>query len=299
MSNGGGGDADSATPLRVAILGTGNVGSDLLLKVMTAPALRCELFAGRRADSPGLRMAASRGIRISADGIDAVVRLRDELDLVFDATSAQDARRHWEILKPLGIPVVDLTPANLGKLCVPALNLQDCLDEQYVSMISCGGQAAVPMAYCLNETTDQLGYLEIVSASAAAGVGPATRANIDEYVVTTERATREFCGLDNTKTMLVINPAKPEIVMRNSVAVSSAEAVDLPALCSAVTAMAEKIRTYVPGYRVVVPPVATADRVMLTVEVEGRGDWLPPYAGNLDIITCAGIALAEARAMGH
>lgn len=289
---------DHAAPLRVAIIGSGNVGSDLLLKVMASPLLRCDLFVGRRPGSPGLRMASSHGIPASARGIDAIVDARNDVDLVFDATSARDARRHWEILRPLGMSVVDLTPANLGKLCVPALNLDDCLDEQYVSMISCGGQAAVPMAYCVSRATERLGYLEIVSASAAASVGPATRANIDEYVVTTERATRQFCDVGNTKTMLVINPARPEIVMRNSVAVSAAEPVDLPALKDAVHAMEDRIRAYVPGYRVVVAPVATEDRVILTVEVEGRGDWLPPYAGNLDIITCAGVALAEARAMG-
>lgn len=283
-------------PLRVAIVGTGNVGTDLLLKVLASPVLRCTMFAGRRPDSPGMEMAKARGVPTSAGGIEAVLESVADVDVVFDATSARDAQRHWAALEPLGLPMIDLTPAHLGKFCVPALNLADCLDEQYVSLVTCGGQAAVPMARCLSEAAVDLGYLEIVSASASASVGPATRVNIDEYVVTTQHATREFCGVRNTKTVLVINPAEPGTIMRNTVAITVEEAVDLTALGLAVTAVEKEIQSYVPGYRIVVPPVRTADRVLLTVEVEGRGDWLPPYAGNLDIIACAGIALAEARA---
>jgi acetaldehyde dehydrogenase (acetylating) len=284
-------------PLRVAIVGTGNVGADLLLKVIASPVLRCTMFAGRRTDSPGIQMAQARGVPTSAAGLDAVLGSLDEVDVVFDATSARDAKRHWAALEPLGVPMIDLTPAHLGRFCVPALNLAECLDEPYVSLVTCGGQAAVPMARAVNRVTDRLRYLEIVSASASASVGPATRANIDEYVVTTQHATREFCGIEDTKTVLVINPAEPGTIMRNTVAVTVDEAVDMPALTEAVTAVEKEIQAYVPGYRLVVPPVATADRILLTVEVEGRGDWLPPYAGNLDIIACAGIALAEARAL--
>jgi acetaldehyde dehydrogenase (acetylating) len=283
-------------PLRVAIIGTGNVGADLLLKVLASPLLECAVFAGRRSASAGLRMAAARGVPTSTEGLDAVLDRLDEVDLVFDATSARDARRHWAALEPLGVPFVDLTPANMGTFCVPALNLEDCLDEPYVSLVTCGGQAAVPMAHCVSLATDDLGYLEIVSASAAASVGPATRANVDEYVVTTEKATRTFCGEFDTKTMLVVNPAEPGSIMRNTIAVSASEAVDLAVLEAAAAEMEKAVQSYVPGYRLVVPPVKTADRIMMTVEVEGRGDWLPPYAGNLDVIVCAGIVLAEARA---
>jgi acetaldehyde dehydrogenase len=283
-------------PLRVAIVGTGNIGTDLLLKVMASPLLHCELFAGRRAESAGIGLARSHGVPTSIAGVDAVVDLADRIDVVFDATSARDATRHWAILEPLGLSFIDLTPANLGPFCVPALNLDDCLDARYVSMVTCGGQAAVPMAHCVSEVTGGLEYLEIVSASASASVGPASRANIDEYVSTTEQATRQFCGVERTKTVLIINPAEPGIVMRNSIAVLLTEQVDLDALRGRVDAMEKQISSYVPGYRVVVPPVAADGRVMITVEVEGRGDWLPHYAGNLDIITCAATAVAEARA---
>ncbi|HEV2374813.1 MAG TPA: acetaldehyde dehydrogenase (acetylating) [Streptosporangiaceae bacterium] len=284
--------------LRTAIIGTGNVGTDLLLKVMASQYLSCELFAGRRADSAGIQRARAKGVTTSTHGIKAVADLRDSFDVVFDATSAADAKAHWEVLRPLGVQVIDLTPANLGKLCIPALNLDDCLGEQYVSMISCGGQAAVPIGHCMQQVAaERLRYLEIASTSAAVSVGPATRANIDEYVEVTERATREICGAEATKTILVISPAKPEVVMRNTIAVRSDEAVDMSALRLAVEDMEARIQAYVPGYRIVVPPISTEERIMVSAEVQGRGDWLPPYAGNLDIITCAGVALAEARAM--
>ena len=282
--------------LSVAIIGTGNVGCDLLLKVIASPGLRCELFAGRRSGSPGIALAEQHGIPTSTDGIDAIGAAAGSFDLVFDATSAADARRHWAILEPLGLSMVDLTPANLGQLCVPALNLEACIGERYVGMVTCGGQAAVPMATCFGEATVGLEYLEIVSASAALSVGPATRANMDEYVVTTERATHEFCDVQTNKTMLVINPAEPGTVMRNTIAVAATEAVDMEALQSLTAAMEKRIRAYVPGYRIVMPPVVAGDRILMTIEVEGRGDWLPAYAGNLDIITCAAVTLAEAKA---
>jgi acetaldehyde dehydrogenase (acetylating) len=286
----------SPAPLRVAIVGTGNIGTDLLLKVEASPLLDCVLFAGRRAGSPGIELAKSRGVPTSVDGIDAVVARTEDIDLVFDATAAEDATRHWSVVEPTGLPFVDLTPAHLGKFCVPALNLDSCLDEQYLSMVTCGGQAAVPMAYCMAEAAEGIDYLEIVSASASVSVGPASRANLDEYVHTTEQATIDFCGVRRTKTVLVINPADPGIVMRNSIAVSTSERIDLDALRASVDMMEKQIRSYVPGYRVVVPPVAAGDRVTIMVEVEGRGDWFPRYAGNLDIITCAALAVGEARA---
>ncbi|MFF2102683.1 acetaldehyde dehydrogenase (acetylating) [Streptomyces sp. NPDC058202] len=286
-----------ADPLRVAIIGTGNIGCDLLLKVMASPRLRCDSFAGRRISSPGIELADSRGIPTTAGGIDAIAEIADRIDLVFDATSAQDAVHNWNILEGLGIPVVDLTPSHLGKFCVPALNLEECLTEQNVSMVTCGGQAAVPIARCFSDASDGgLGYLEIATASSSASVGPATRANIDEYAFTTQHATHEFCRVDTAKTILVINPAEPGMVMRNTIAVPASEHVDMEALRVSVDTMEKRINSYVPGYRVVVPPVATGDRIMVTIEVEGLGDWLPRYAGNLDVITCAAVAVAEGRA---
>jgi acetaldehyde dehydrogenase (acetylating) len=243
-----------------------------------------------------MALAAQRGVPVSDRGLDAVIEALDDVDVVLDATSAVDAARHWAALEPVGVSFIDLTPANLGRFCVPALNLEECLDEQYVGMVTCGGQAAVPIAHCISLAAGGLDYLEIVSASSSASVGPASRANIDEYIDTTEKATHKFCEVAQTKSVLIINPAEPGIVMRNSIAVTASTTVDLEALRASVALMEKEIGSYVPGYRVVVPPVRTQDRIMVTVEVEGSGDWLPRHAGNLDIITCAAVAVAEARA---
>jgi acetaldehyde dehydrogenase (acetylating) len=283
-------------PLTVGIVGTGNIGTDLLLKVEESEHLECVLFAGRRSDSPGLEIAAHRGVTVSTNGILAIIGDLDEIDVVFDATSARHARDHWSLLEPLGATMIDLTPARLGKFCVPALNLDECVSERYLSMVTCGGQAAVPLAHCLRQAAEDVNYIEIVSTSAAASVGPATRSNMDEYLTATERATRQFCGVAEAKTMLVVNPAEPGVTMRNTIAVPASVEVDMPRLLELVESMERTIQSYVPGYRVVVPPVQTADRLLMTVEVEGLGDWLPQYAGNLDIITCAAVAVAEARA---
>ncbi|WP_246278661.1 acetylating acetaldehyde dehydrogenase [Phytohabitans rumicis] len=241
-------------------------------------------------------MADRHGVPTSVDGIDAVLARAEHIDLVFDATSAEDATRHWSIVEPTGLPFVDLTPAHLGKFCVPAINLDSCLDEQYLSMVTCAGQAAVPMAYCMAEAAEGIDYLELATATASATVGPGTRANLDEFVHTTEQAILEFSGVRRAKTVVIINPADPGIVMRNTIAVPPTERIDLDVLRASVDTMEKLIKSYVPGYRVAVPPVATGDRIMLMAEVEGRGDWFPRYAGNLDIITCAAIAVAEARA---
>lgn len=282
-------------PLRVAIIGTGNIGTDLLLKVQRSELLECALFVGRNLGSTGMRKAIELGVPVSDLSIDAIADAPDELDLVFDATSALDARRHWEILSALGIPVIDLTPAKLGKLCIPALNLADCAHEPNLCMITCGGQAAVPLASCVIRTHAHVDYVEIVSTSASRSVGPATRINIDEYLATTEAAVRRFCGVPRAKTILIVNPSSPPITMQNTVFAKTDE-VDLPALCEAVEEMVARVQRYVPGYRLVMPPLYENGRIAMTVQISGAGDYLPSYAGNLDIITCAAVAAAEERA---
>ncbi|WP_209447265.1 acetaldehyde dehydrogenase (acetylating) [Amycolatopsis alba] len=284
------------TPVRIGIVGTGALGTDLLCKVLGSRFLRCVLFAGRRPDSPGLLEATRRGVPTSIEGIDAVLDHIDEIDMVLDVSTADGAARHWRALEPTGKSFIDLTPAKLGKFCIPVLNLAECLELQYASMVTCGGQAAVPMARAICDATDGLDYLEIVSTTSSASVGPATRANIDEYVVATENATRQFCHTNETKTILVLNPAKPGVVMRNAVAATTSKKIDLDLLRKRVSEMETKIRSYVPGYQVVVPPVSSGNTVQLTLRVEGLGDWLPDYAGNLDVISCAAVALAEERA---
>ncbi|MDO8213391.1 acetaldehyde dehydrogenase (acetylating) [Conexibacter sp. CPCC 206217] len=281
--------------LRVGIIGTGNIGTDLLLKVQRSPLLACELFAGRSSRSAGMRTAQELGVETSDRSIDAFLDEPDRFDLVFDATSAIDAKRHYALLAPLGIPVIDLTPAKLGKLCIPALNLDDCVGEPNLCMVTCGGQAAVPLANCIVRTQPQVEYVEIVSTSASRSVGPATRINIDEYLATTEAAVGHFCGVAKAKTILIVNPSNPPIKMQNTV-FAKADEVDLPVLRDAVHEMVRRIQRYVPGYRMVMEPLHENGRIAMTVQISGAGDYLPEYAGNLDIITCAAVAAAEENA---
>lgn len=281
--------------MRVAIIGTGNIGTDLLLKVERSPLLECGLFSGRNLASAGMRTARDLGVPVSDRSIDAVVERADEFDLVFDATSALDAKRHWELLQPRGIPVIDLTPAKLGELCIPALNLADCATQPNLCMVTCGGQAAVPLAACVAATQPHVEYVEIVSTSASRSVGPATRINIDEYLATTEAAVRRFTDVGRAKTILIVNPSNPPITMQNTVFAKTDEA-DLEPLTAAVEEMVRRVQRYVPGYRLVVPPLYEGGRIAMTVQIRGAGDYLPAYAGNLDIITCAAVAAAEERA---
>jgi acetaldehyde dehydrogenase (acetylating) len=281
--------------VRVAIIGTGNIGTDLLLKVERSPLLQCGLFAGRNLESTGMRTARDLGVPVSDRSIDAIVERADEFDLVFDSTSALHATRHWSLLEPLGIAVIDLTPAKLGELCIPALNLAECAHEKNLCMVTCGGQAAVPLAACVARTHAHVEYVEIVSTSASRSVGPATRINIDEYLATTEAAVARFTGVRRAKTILIVNPSNPPITMQNTVFAQTDEA-DLDALADAVHEMVRRVQRYVPGYRLVVPPLYEGGRIAMTVQISGAGDYLPAYAGNLDIITCAAVAAAEERA---
>lgn len=281
--------------LQVGIIGTGNIGTDLLLKVQRSPLLECALFAGRNSRSAGIRTAQELGVPTSDRSIEAFLEEPDRFDLVFDATSAADARRHYALLNPLGIPVIDLTPAKLGKMCIPALNLDDCVGEPNLCMVTCGGQAAVPLASCIVRTQPQVEYVEIVSTSASASVGPATRINIDEYLATTEAAINQFCGVKKAKSILLVNPSSPPILMQNTI-FAKADEVDLPALRTAVDEMVERIQRYVPGYRLVMAPLHEHGRIAMTVQISGAGDYLPEYAGNLDVITAAAVAAAEENA---
>lgn len=290
---------DSDTPdigrLRVGILGTGNIGTDLLLKVRRSPLLECALFAGRNLASVGMRMADTMGVAVSDRGIAAIAEDPSRLDLVFDATSARAAKRHWEVLAPLGVPVIDLTPAKLGTLCVPALNLAECGDEPNVCMVTCGGQAAMPLACCISATHPNVDYLEVVSTNASTSVGPATRINLDEYLTTTQDAITHFTEIARTKAIVIVNPSDPPITMQTTV-FAKADVVELPLLRAAVDDMVTRVRSYIPGYRLVVAPVFEGGRIAMTVQISGAGDYLPSYAGNLDVITCAAVAVAEQRA---
>jgi acetaldehyde dehydrogenase len=280
------------TKLKVAILGSGNIGTDLLIKVQRSKYLTCTLFIGRNLSSPGMAKAISMGVKVSDESIQAIEKDPDCCDLVFDATSAKDAAHHWEILEKLGKIVVDMTPAKLGGLCIPSVNLEESTLLKNVNMITCGGQASIPIAYLIGKTHPEIDYIEVVSSIASRSAGPATRLNLDEYVETTELGVKLFSGAKKTKAILNLNPAQPCIDMQTTI-FAKVQNPNIEALKEEVTKMIESIKKYVPGYELLVAPIYENGRIVVMIKVQGLGDYLPRYAGNLDIINCAAIAVAE------
>lgn len=281
--------------LPAAILGTGNIGTDLLLKILRSPVLECRLFAGRNLSSPGMTKASLLNVPVSAKGIQGVLEARDEIALVFDATSAEDHFKHAPLFRDAGIVVVDLTPAKIGRMCVPAVNLEECLCLPNVNMVTCGGQASIPLAHAISLANPSVRYIETVSSIASRSAGPATRINLDEYLDTTESGLKAFSGCEMTKAILNLNPAQPCVHMQTTV-MAKIEKPDMEATLLRVREMVEIIKTYVPGYQLILEPILENDRLVTMVRVDGLGDYLPKYAGNLDIINCAAIAFAEAYA---
>jgi acetaldehyde dehydrogenase (acetylating) len=280
---------------RTAIIGTGNIGTDLLFKVMRSPYLECVLFAGRNLASIGMTKANEMGVPVSAKGIHAIIERSMELDLVFDATSAADHLKHAKILESLGLLTIDLTPAKVGKMCIPAVNLDECLKEINVNMVTCGGQASIPLAYAISCANAKIEYIETISSISSRSAGPATRINLDEYLDTTEKGLLSFSHADRSKAILNLNPAQPCVNMQTTV-FAKIKNPDLEATKSAIDKIVQKIKVYVPGYNIVLEPMIENERLAVMIKVEGMGDYLPKYAGNLDIINCAAIAMAEAYA---
>jgi acetaldehyde dehydrogenase len=285
--------------LKVAVLGSGNIGTDLMIKALRSPVLECTAFVGRNLSSPGMTRAQALGVRTSAESIGFFEANPEICDLVFDATSARDHEKHAPILKKLGKIVVDLTPAKVGPMCVPAVNMHELVGEVNLNMVTCGGQASIPIAHVIGQTQSDIDYIEVVSSIASRSAGPATRANLDEYIHTTETGVKKFSGARRTKAILNLNPAQPCINMQTTILAKVAEP-NLEKLKPELEKMVKKIQAYVPGYEILVGPTVENGRIFVMVRVKGLGDYLPAYAGNLDIINCAAIAIAEdcARARG-
>ena len=284
--------------LKVAILGSGNIGTDLLIKIQRSEFLECTLFIGRNLSSPGMAKALSLGVKVSDQSINAIIKDPGCCELVFDATSAKDAAHHWPILKNLGKIVVDMTPAKLGEMCIPAVNLEDSIKQQNVNMITCGGQASIPIAYVIGQTHPAIDYIEVVSSISSRSAGPATRLNLDEYIETTEMGLKLFSGAKKTKAILNLNPALPCIDMQTTI-FAKVKNPNMEALKIGVNEMVKKISNYVPGYQLLIGPIYENDRIVVMVKAQGLGDYLPKYAGNLDIINCAAIAVAEEYSKTH
>lgn len=283
------------TKLKTAILGTGNIGTDLLVKVCRSEYLECVLFAGRNLNSPGMMKASAMNIPITAKSIDAIVEKKDKIELVFDATSAQDHHKHAKVFKELGIIAIDLTPARVGKMCIPAVNMGECLNEDNLNMVTCGGQASIPIAWAIASVNKEIDYIETVSSIASRSAGPATRINLDEYLITTEYGIKTFSNSNRSKAILNLNPAQPCVDMQTTV-FAKIKNPDLKATSKAINEIVKKLQAYIPGYQLIVEPMIENERLVVMVRVRGLGDYLPSYAGNLDIINCAAVATAEAFA---
>ncbi|MCF7363432.1 acetaldehyde dehydrogenase (acetylating) [Vibrio diazotrophicus] len=281
--------------LKVGILGTGNIGTDLLLKIIRSKFLECKVFVGRNLNSTGMRKAVELGIPISDKSIEAFTSGLFDVDLVFDATSAQMHKKHAPIFESMGILAIDMTPSQVGSMCVPAINMEECLGKKNMNMITCGGQASVPIAYTLKKVVPEIEYIETVSAISSNSAGPGTRANLDEYINNTEAALSYFSGCNNVKAIINLNPAIPHIDMQTTV-FAKVSSCNIEEVKSAINECVKTIQSYVPGYKLVVEPVYESGRIMVMVRVKGLGDYLPQYAGNLDIINCAAISLAESYA---
>ncbi|HWR40993.1 MAG TPA: acetaldehyde dehydrogenase (acetylating) [Patescibacteria group bacterium] len=277
--------------LNVAIIGPGNIGIDLMMKLKRSKRLNLALMAGIIPESAGLKAAAKDGVAISIKGIDGVLEFAG-LDLVFDATGAAAHLQHAPKLKQAGLFAVDLTPAAVGPYVVPAVNLgAGVLQSGNVNMVTCGGQATVPVVHAINQVT-AVDYAEIVATISSKSAGPGTRQNIDEFTQTTRNALIQVGGARTAKAIIILNPAEPPMMMRNTV-YARCDVSKIDEIRQSVEAMAQRLRQYVPGYRLKVPTYADGDRVVTVIEVEGAGDYLPTYSGNLDIITSAAVAVAE------
>ena len=276
----------------IAIIGSGNIGCDLLIKINRSKVLKCNRFIGQNKESDGLQMAKSLGINTSFDSINEIIKNPDCCDIVFDATSADAHKIHAPILKKLNKFTIDMTPSRIGKMCVPYLNLDECLKEKNVNMITCGGQATTPIISTIMKVHPETKYVEIVSSISSKSAGIGTRNNIDEYTQTTSDAIKILGGAPKSKAIIILNPAEPPILMHNTI-FAQIENPNIAKLEKEINLTVNEIQKYIPGYKLTLGPVFENNRLTVMIEVTGQGDFLPIYAGNLDIINCAAITVAE------
>ena len=286
-----------------AIVGSGNIGTDLMYKLLRSDIVEPRWMIGVDPASEGLKRAADQGMIASAEGVDWLLSQGELPDLVFEATSAYVHRANAPRYRELGIQAIDLTPAALGPAVVPAVNMGEHLDAANVNLITCGGQATIPMVYAVSRVVE-VAYAEIVASVASPSAGPGTRANIDEFTITTSRGIETFGGARRGKAIIILNPAEPPMLMKDTVFCSIPADADRAAITASVHEVADTVRQYVPGYRLRADPQyddptpisGGLARVAIFLEVEGAGDFLPPYSGNLDIMTAAATRVGESFA---
>jgi acetaldehyde dehydrogenase len=280
--------------ISAAIVGTGNIGTDLMAKLLRSTSIELRYLVGVDPDSDGLRRGRAAGLEVSHEGVDWLLARPESPEVVFEATSASAHLANAPKYEAAGIQAIDLTPAAIGPFVVPAINLPDHFDAPNLNMITCGGQATIPMVAAVSRVA-AVDYAEVVVSIASRSAGPGTRANIDEFTDTTARGLEIVGGAARGKAIIILNPAEPPLMMRDTVFCSVGADADSTAITASVAAMAEQVRQFVPGYRMKAEPQfddarpewGGRARVAIFLEVEGQGDYLPPYAGNLDIMTAA------------
>ncbi|MDN3233169.1 MULTISPECIES: acetaldehyde dehydrogenase (acetylating) [Priestia] len=282
--------------LKVAILGSGNIGTDLMLKLGRSKILELTTMIGIDPQSDGLRRAKEFGYEVIDNGIEGFIERSELADIIFDATSAKAHITHAKLLKEIGKKVIDLTPAALGPFVVPTVNLDSHLDAENINLITCGGQATIPMVHAINRISP-VKYAEIVATISSRSAGPGTRANIDEFTQTTKHAIEQVGGAKEGKAIIILNPAEPPIFMRDTVHVLVEEGtMKEKEIIQSIEKMAQEVQSYVPGYRLRTNPIFDGSRITVFIEIEGAGDYLPKYSGNLDIMTAAAVKVAEEMA---
>lgn len=279
---------------RIAILGSGLLGCDLLVKCLRESDLEVVGFAGQDASSNGLAFARARGVLTTHQSINGLFDQGIKPDVVIDCTTASSHLYHYKVSKSMGVKMIDMTPAKLGVPCCPAINLDRCLPSDNINMISCGGQAAIPLCFAMKEVNPDIDYVEVVSTVASASVGPGTRSNISEYILATQKAIQQMLNIAKVKVMVNISPANPPLIMRTTVVADSAQVSSLSATARSIDALVERTRRYIPGYQASMQLSELGPKAMCQVVVSGCGDYLPKYAGNLDIINCAALEVIRA-----
>ena len=282
--------------IKCALIGPGNIGTDLLMKLQRSPVLEPVWMVGIDPTSEGLKRAREMGMKTTADGVAGLLPhvKADGVQIAFDATSAYVHAENSRKLNALGVMMIDLTPAAIGPFCVPPVNLKEHVGkrEMNVNMVTCGGQATSPMVYAISRV-QPVAYGEIIATAASQSVGPGTRKNIDEFTRTTAAGVERVGGAKKGKAIIILNPAEPPLIMRDTVHCLTETEPDQAKITASIHAMIKEVQKYVPGYRLVNGPVFDGTRVSVYLEVEGLGDYLPRYAGNLDIMTAAGARTAE------
>ncbi len=279
-----------------ALIGSGNIGTDLLYKMKRSEILEPVWMVGIDPDSDGLKRAQEMGLKCTAEGVDGLVPHveEDNIKIAFDATSAYVHQDNSDAMTSRGVAMIDLTPAAIGPFCVPPVNLADHLGkkEMNVNMVTCGGQATIPMVAAVSRVQDVV-YAEIVATVSSKSAGPGTRKNIDEFTRTTSKGLELVGGARKGKAIIILNPAEPPLIMRDTIHCLTETVPDEEKIAQSVQQMIEEVQKYVPGYRLLHKLVFDGNRVSVFVEVEGLGDYLPKYAGNLDIMTAAALRTGE------